>query len=121
MSQPVTLTDTLVTEPVVLINAWTVPPGESERFLRRWKDNARIIAIQPGFIRARMYRSLVDDAELRFINVAEWASGTALDKARANPAWRASVQRELDDPDLHITPRPAVYQVAVDVSPGDLV
>jgi len=25
-----------------------------------------------------MYRSLVDDAELRFINVAEWESGNAL-------------------------------------------
>lgn len=119
MSQPLTLTDALVTESVTLINAWTVPPEESGRFLDRWKDNARIMASQPGFIRARMYCSLSDEAELRFINVAEWASGTALDKARANPQWRASAQREVSDPDLHITPRPAVYQVAIDVHPGD--
>jgi heme-degrading monooxygenase HmoA len=108
-----------VDEPVTLINAFTVPPEESERFLHRWKDNARIMAGQPGFIRARMYRSLVDDVELRFINVAEWGSGKALDAARADPQWRASMRRVLDDPDLHVTPRPVVYQVAIDVNPGD--
>jgi quinol monooxygenase YgiN len=85
VGQPVTLTDALVDEPVTLINAFTVPPEESERFLHRWTDNARIMAGQPGFIRARMHRSLVDDVELRFINVAEWDSGKALDAARANP------------------------------------
>jgi heme-degrading monooxygenase HmoA len=119
MSHPVTLTDALVSESVTLINAFTVPPEESERFLRRWTANAQIMASQPGFIRARMYRSLVDDVELRFINVGEWDSGKALDAARANPDWRASMQRVLDDPDLHITPRPVVYQVAIDVHPGD--
>jgi heme-degrading monooxygenase HmoA len=121
MNQPLTLTDALVADPVTLINAWTVLPEESGRFLDRWKDNARIMASQPGFIRARMYCSLSDQAELRFINVAEWDSGTALDKARADPRWRAAAQREVTDPDLHITPRPAVYQVAVDVRPGDLL
>jgi heme-degrading monooxygenase HmoA len=121
MNQPPTLTDALVAEPVTVINAWTVPVEESGRFLDRWKDSARIMASQPGFIRARMYCSLSDQAELRFINVAEWDSGTALDKARADPRWRASVEREVSDPGLHIIPRPAVYQVAVDVHPGDLL
>jgi hypothetical protein len=77
------------------------------------------MADQPGFIRARMYRSLVDDVELRFINVAEWDSGKALDEARANPEWRASMQRVLDDPDLRVTRRPVVYRVVIDVHPGD--
>jgi heme-degrading monooxygenase HmoA len=52
VSQPVTGADALVSEPITLINAFTVPPDESERFLDRWKDNARIMAGQPGFIRA---------------------------------------------------------------------
>lgn len=65
-----------------------------------------------------MYRSLVEDVELRFVNVAEWASGKALDEARTNPEFRASVQRLLEDPGLHVTPRPAVYQIAI-VHPGD--
>jgi heme-degrading monooxygenase HmoA len=119
MSKRVTLNEAPVSEPVTMINAFTVPLEESERFLQRWKDNARAMASQPGFIRSRMYRSLVEDAELRFVNTAEWDSGKALVKARANPDWRASVQRMLDDPKLHITPRPGVYQVAIDVYPGD--
>ena len=53
------------------------------------------MASQPGFIRSRMYRSLIEDAELRFVNTAEWDSGKALAKARANPDWHASVQRSL--------------------------
>jgi heme-degrading monooxygenase HmoA len=108
-------------EPVTLINAFTVPPDESDRFLRRWKDNARIMASQPGFIRARMYRSLIEDTELRFINTAEWSSGEALEKARANPEFLTSVRRLMEDPELHVTPRPAIYQVAVEVRPGDML
>lgn len=119
MSQRFTPRDVPVSEPVTLINAFTVPLEESERFLQRWKDSARVMAGQPGFIRARMHQSLINDAELRFVNVAEWDSGTALARAQANPEWRASVQRTLDDPDLQITSRPAVYQVAIDVHPGD--
>jgi hypothetical protein len=53
-----------------------------------------------------MYRSLLDEVQLRFVNVAEWDSGRSLDAARANPEWRASVQRVIDDPDLHVTPGP---------------
>jgi heme-degrading monooxygenase HmoA len=54
-----------VSEPITLINAFTVPPEESERFLYRWKDNARGMTGQPGLVRARLYRCLDDDAELR--------------------------------------------------------
>jgi heme-degrading monooxygenase HmoA len=121
MSQPDTGPDALIGEPVTLINVFTVPLAESERFLRRWRDNARIMAAQPGFIRARMYRALDDEVELRFINVAEWDSGEALNRARANAQRRSSVQRVLDDPELHVTVQPAVYQVDIDVRPGDVL
>jgi heme-degrading monooxygenase HmoA len=121
MSNQVPLSEAPVEEPVTLINAFTVPPHESDRFLRRWKENARIMAGQPGFIRARMYKSLVEDAELSFINMAEWSSGKALEKARANPEFLTSVRRLMEDPELHVTPRPAIYQVAVEVRPGDML
>jgi heme-degrading monooxygenase HmoA len=105
--------------PVTLINEFSVPLDESERFLQRWKDNAGVMASQPGLIQARMYRSLPDATEMQFINVANWDSGEALARAQANPAFRASVQRMWDDPDLHITARAAVHEVAIDVHPGD--
>ncbi len=107
-----------MSEPVTLINAFTVPPDEHERFLNRWNDNARVMASQPGLIQARMYRSLVD-AQLNFVNVAEWDSQEHLDRAQATPEFRASIQRLLDDPDLHVTPRPVVYQAAIDVRPAE--
>ena len=74
---------------------------------------------QPGFIRLRLLRSLVDDAGMRFINVAEWASGRDLKQGYANPEWQASVQRMLTDPDLHVTVQPRVYDVALEFHPGD--
>ena len=121
MNNQVPLSAAPVDQPVTLINAFTVPLHESDRFLRRRKDNARIMAGQPGFIRARMYKSLVEDAELRFINMAEWSTGEALAKARTKPEFLTSVRRLMDDPELHVTPRPAIYQVAVEVRPGDLL
>ncbi|WP_131738756.1 antibiotic biosynthesis monooxygenase family protein [Actinomadura roseirufa] len=107
--------------PVTLINAFTVPPGESERFLTRWRDNVRAMSGQPGFIRAVMYRALDESVETAFVNVAEWESGKALDAAREDPGWRAAVHRILDDPELHIIARPIDYRVELDVRPGDEV
>lgn len=121
MSQPVRMVPADTAEPVTLINAFSVPVEESDRFLQRWTDNARVMAQQPGLIRARMFRSIVDDVELRFVNVAEWDSGHALDRARESVEWRASMRRIIDDPELHVTPRPGVYTEAIDVRPGDLL
>jgi quinol monooxygenase YgiN len=112
-------TNARVSDPVILINTFAVPANESERFLEAWKNNARIMAQQPGMIRARLCRSLDADTELRFVNVAEWASGTALDNATGNLEWVSSVRRVLDDPLLRITAQPAVYQIAVDIHAGD--
>ncbi|MGY2093432.1 antibiotic biosynthesis monooxygenase family protein [Nocardia gipuzkoensis] len=106
-------------QPVTLINAFSVPMSQKERFLGRWKDNARCMASAPGFIHARMLQAVNDKAELTFINVAEWVSGTALDAARADVEWQQSIQRMINDPDLDVTPRPMVYRTAIDVTPGD--
>ncbi|MGY1961482.1 antibiotic biosynthesis monooxygenase family protein [Nocardia gipuzkoensis] len=107
-------------QPVTLVNAFSVPMSQKDRFLSRWKDNARCMASAPGFIRARMLQAVNDKAELTFINVAEWASGTALDAARTSLDWQQSIQRMNDDPDLDVTPRPMVYRTAIDVVPGGL-
>ena len=104
---------------ITLINAFTVPPRESEHFLSRWKENARIMTHQPGFIGARLHRSISDDAALRFVNVAEWESEDAFNTATANPVWLSSVKVMLDDPDLHITAHPATYNVELELLPGD--
>jgi heme-degrading monooxygenase HmoA len=75
-----------------------VPAGESEQFLLRWKDNARVMVGQPGFIRLRLLRSLGHDDEKRFINVADWAGGSDLKQGYANRDWQASMHSMLIDP-----------------------
>jgi heme-degrading monooxygenase HmoA len=104
---------------VTLINAFSVADGESDSFLRRWKESARIMSCRPGLIGARMYCALADQADPRFVNVAEWENREALDSATANPEWQASVRRMFDDPDLHLTVRPVLCQVAITLRPGE--
>lgn len=104
-------------EPVTLIVSFEVPVQESERFLDHWRENARIMARQPGLIRARMHRSVSDDAEARFVNVAEWTSRAAYEAAIAQPEVLASAQRMRADPNLHMRGRPVIYEVAVTVTP----
>ncbi|MFI6601590.1 antibiotic biosynthesis monooxygenase family protein [Nonomuraea sp. NPDC050536] len=108
-----------MSDSITLINAFSVPPAESDRFLLRWKEHASIMTRQPGFIRAWLHRAISDDAELRFVNVAEWASAEAFEAALGNPVWQASVQVMLEDPELHITPRPSTYHVEIELHPGD--
>ena len=117
MTHPVEHQQAGVDTPVTLINAFSVPLEQGERFLERWQANASFMARSPGLVRARMFRALSDRAEITFVNVADWETGTALDAARSNPEWRASIQRLMDDPELDVTPRPMVYELAVDVRP----
>ncbi len=104
-------------KPVIVINGFTVPVQESGRFLERWREDARVMARQRGMVRARMHRSLIDDAQPRFVNVAEWESREALDAALAIPEFSGSTQRLVDDPGLHVTPHPLLYEVALEVEP----
>ncbi|MEU4542104.1 antibiotic biosynthesis monooxygenase family protein [Nonomuraea dietziae] len=115
---PITRTGTPVDVPITMINAFTVPVEESEVFLPLWEENAEIMARQPGFIRARLHRSMIDEAELRFVNVAQWESGRQLEEALSRPEWQESAQRLLNDPGLHITARPSIYEVIVDLLPS---
>ncbi|MBB5782985.1 antibiotic biosynthesis monooxygenase family protein [Nonomuraea jabiensis] len=115
---PFTRTETPVLEPITMINAFTVPVEESERFLRRWKSNAEIMAGKPGFVRARLHQSLINGAELRYVNVAHWESGAQLEEAQKDPEWYANTLQMLNDPELHIQARPSIYEVVVEVEPG---
>jgi heme-degrading monooxygenase HmoA len=104
--------------PVTVIKSYTVPSDEADYFTEAYQENARIMSTQPGFRRSRLHRPLADAPEVRFVHIAEWTSGTALDKATANPEWHASLQRMFDDPGLHITSEPASYRVVVELHPS---
>ncbi len=109
---------TAVDGPVIVIKTYTVPTAEADYFTEAYQENARIMSTQSGFLRSRLHRPLADAPETRFVHVAEWTSGTALDKAMGNPEWHASLQRLFDDPGLHITSEPAGYRVVVELRPS---
>ncbi|MET8647882.1 antibiotic biosynthesis monooxygenase family protein [Streptomyces sp. NPDC057746] len=103
---------------VTVIKSYTVPADEAEYFVDVYRENARIMSTQPGFLRSRLHRELGDAPEARFVHIADWSSGTALDKATANPEWLASLRGMFDDPGLHITSEPAAYRVVVELHPS---
>jgi len=42
--------------PVVLINQFNLAPGDTERFLQAWADDAAFMKQQPGFISTQLHR-----------------------------------------------------------------
>jgi heme-degrading monooxygenase HmoA len=69
-------------EPVVLINAFEVPEGEDDAFLRGWDRTREFLSTQDGYLSTRLHRSLAPGADFRFVNVALWESETGTSSDR---------------------------------------
>lgn len=78
-------------DPVVLVNVFTVPPGEVDAFLAVRADDAAFMAGRPGFVDTRLHRGTAGSTS--FVNVAHWASAAALRDAFTSPAFQASLAR----------------------------
>jgi hypothetical protein len=59
-------------QPVILINTFTVGPGEAEQLVTAWAADAAWMQQQPGFISAQLHRGVADSGV--FINDAVWQS-----------------------------------------------
>ena len=77
--------------PVVLINPFSVAPGDTAGFLAAWADDAAFMKQQPGFISAQLHRGTAGSAT--FINVAVWESARALGRAFGSPEFQDRVAR----------------------------
>jgi len=62
--------------PVVLINAFNVPPEDAHRFIAVWTDDAAFMKRQPGFISTQLHRGTAGSST--FVNVAIWESARGL-------------------------------------------
>ena len=69
--------------PVVLINPFSVAPGDTAGFLEAWADDAAFMKQQPGFISAQLHQGTAGSTT--FINVAIWESAQALGRAFSSP------------------------------------
>ncbi|MBU3061321.1 antibiotic biosynthesis monooxygenase [Nocardia sp. NEAU-G5] len=105
--------------PVTVINTMSVPAAQRDLFLERWRDSAQCMAAAAGFRRTRMFEAVGAAAEAVFVNVGDWDSGAALGNALSTPEWRELTTRIQNDLDL--TARPAVYRLALELAPGEML
>ena len=74
---------------VILINAFEVPPGHDDEFVRGWEATREFMRRQAGYVSTRLHQSLDPAARFRFINVAEWASPADFQAALDHPEFVA--------------------------------
>ncbi len=74
-------------EPVVLVNIFHVDPDKTDALLEAWKDDARFMKAQPGFISAQLHRGIAGSGTL--FNYAVWESVAAFRAAFSNPEFQA--------------------------------
>jgi heme oxygenase (mycobilin-producing) len=77
-------------KPVILINAFEVPQGKDDAFLDGWGRQREFLSAQPGYLSSRLHRSLLPEADFRFVNVAFWESQQAFRDATSQPEFRAA-------------------------------
>ncbi|MFI6773652.1 antibiotic biosynthesis monooxygenase family protein [Nocardia sp. NPDC050412] len=105
--------------PVTVINTMSVPAAQRDLFLQRWRDSAQYMAAASGFRRTRMFQAAGEAAEVVFVNVGDWDSGTALSNALGTPEWRELTLRMQDGLDL--TARPMIYHLTLELTPGQML
>lgn len=93
-------------ERFVMITTFVVPMAMEEGFLAWWRMAAPFFRMQPGFLSARLHRSLDQKERYRFINIAEWEGGKAQRDALAQ-LWSSAPRPNLPGLEWH----PAIYEV----------
>jgi heme-degrading monooxygenase HmoA len=76
----------------VLINPFDVPPGEDAAFTEAWERAATLLRRHPGFHASRLYRSVTDEADFRWVNVARWETAAAFGAAAQDPEFQAAAR-----------------------------
>ena len=93
-------------QPLVLINAFEVPPDADDAFLRGWEAARDYLRTQPGYVDTALHRAVSPDADFRFVNVARWESAQHFQAATQSAGFRQAAQ-DLVEYRAH----PALYEV----------
>jgi len=75
-------------EPVVLINAFEVPPGQAGAFIAAWEKTRDFLQSQPGYIETALHQALTPDADFLFVNIAHWQTAEAFMGAMGSAEFR---------------------------------
>lgn len=69
---------------VTLINAFVIPKGQEEEFLKNWQETAEVFSHRHGFIETHLHRNTgIGDGTFQFVNIARWES---------SEAWQSAIQ-----------------------------
>ncbi|MFO1046479.1 MAG: antibiotic biosynthesis monooxygenase family protein [Geminicoccaceae bacterium] len=79
----------IATSPVVLVNIFTLAPGDEASFLRAWEEDAAFMKRQPGFVSTQLHRALGESPT--YLNYAVWESTAAFRTAFTHPEFIASL------------------------------
>jgi heme-degrading monooxygenase HmoA len=77
--------------PVVVINTFTVPPEDLDRFLEAWAAGAAYFKRQPGFVSTQLHRGLAGSGV--FLSDAVWESLEKFRTAFGNPEAQQTLAR----------------------------
>ena len=75
--------------PAILVNTFTVDPGDAEALLKAWEADANWMKRQPGFISTQLHRAL--GSSKMFLNYAVWESVAHFRRAFTHPEFHASL------------------------------
>ena len=92
LNDRVSLSEQLATEeagPVVLMNVFSVDPGEEDALVAAWKHDADFMKAQPGYISTQLHKGLAGSST--FINTAVWESAADFRAAFTNPEFQSRI------------------------------
>jgi heme oxygenase (mycobilin-producing) len=78
----------MVTEPLILINAFEVPGEEADEFIAAWEKTRDYLAGQPGYVDTALHQAITPGADFLFVNIGRWQSAEAFQNATQNPGFR---------------------------------
>jgi heme-degrading monooxygenase HmoA len=92
-------------QPLVLINAFEVPEGREDEFIRGWEATRDYLQTQPGYLDTALHQAVSPNPEFRFVNVGRWENPQAFQQAIQSAGFREASQALAD-----FRPHPALYQ-----------
>ncbi len=93
-------------QPVILINPFIVPLGEEEEFVKKYSEVSEMFKSAPGFINAKLHRSLNPHAPFAFVNIARWESLAAFKAAVTSPEFKEIHKN------FHYEGKASLYEIA---------
>jgi heme-degrading monooxygenase HmoA len=91
---------------LVLINAFEVPEGREDEFIRGWEATRDYLRTQPGYVDTALHQAISPNPDFRFVNVGRWQSPEAFQQAVRSPGFQHA-SRALAEFRAH----PALYRI----------